>query len=435
MPDEPGEPVASAEENTPLSREPFENLGELPRGYGVDTIFLIAQEPHWLFTYWDIDIHRHPGGAAFLRYHHGDGTLEGEIEVPFETRNWYVPVESASKDYFVEIGFYRGEKWNLIARSVVVTTPPENMAHSEAFDYATVPFHLSFQRMLDELENARRSGEDLLSAMARLQQKGDFSAFGAAGVPDLLSDDQRALLRALLGPGMLSKLTSGGQAVGEIETALRTYLEEQLSSGGGEFLTSFRNAVGVFSGQSLSSDTVGTSWEVAALSSWAVGAVTSWAGLQGGLTSFPSASGEASRWNGAAASWTTAQTAGIRGETSWAEAPGGSWAGVLLASWAGAGATSWNEAAGSSLLSAGGSSETFAGLSSWLQGVQSSFLPAGESSGASAGLSSWLQGVQSSWAQAALSSWNSAEVTSWFSAEAAAASWGGSSETLSSSGG
>ncbi len=192
-------PASSMIEAPSPAREAFDDLGELPRGYGEDTIFLIAQEPHWLFTYWDIDIAKHPGGAAFLRYYRSNAELEGEIEVPFETRNWYVPIQRASTDYYVEIGFYRSKTWNLIARSVTVTTPSESMAASEEFDYATIPFHLSFQRLIDNLENAVKSGEDLLSVVARLQQQGDFSAFGGIDFPDLLSEEQRNLLRALLG--------------------------------------------------------------------------------------------------------------------------------------------------------------------------------------------------------------------------------------------
>jgi hypothetical protein len=56
-------PAAQSETEAPASTpspEPapvdIEQLGELPQGYGADTIFLVAQEPHWLFTYWDIDI-------------------------------------------------------------------------------------------------------------------------------------------------------------------------------------------------------------------------------------------------------------------------------------------------------------------------------------------------------------------------------------------
>ena len=95
-------PVAHGQAEVPTPTPPSETapvdidqLGELPQSYGSDTIFLVAQEPHWLFTYWDIDISRHPGGKTFLRVYEGETTVEAEIEVPFETRNWYIPVKQA----------------------------------------------------------------------------------------------------------------------------------------------------------------------------------------------------------------------------------------------------------------------------------------------------------------------------------------------------
>ncbi|HEY8900615.1 MAG TPA: DUF4912 domain-containing protein [Chthoniobacterales bacterium] len=400
LPEESEEGVSDATMESLPVREPFGNLGDLPHGYGVDTIFLIAQEPHWLFTYWDIDIARHPGGAAYLRYYTAEGSQEGEIEVPFETRNWYVPVEKADTDYYVEIGFYRANTWNLIARSVPVTTPAEGMASSDSFEYATVPFHLTFQRMLDHLSSAQHSDEELLAALSRIQKKGDFSAFGASGIPELLSEDQRILLQALLGPTLLAELASGGQSSGEIEIRIRAFLEEQLSSGGAsEALNSFRDSVALFSGGIFSSAGITTSWEIAALASWAAGAITSWSTSGQGLTSW-----------GSTTSWGSAETAAIRGETSWTSSIGASWAQAALTSW---GETS----AGASWLQGIESSGAFSNLSSWLVGAQSS----------------WLQGVQSSWAEAALSSWTSAEVSSWFSASATT-SWSGASETLSSFG-
>ncbi|MFZ4681125.1 MAG: DUF4912 domain-containing protein, partial [Terrimicrobiaceae bacterium] len=90
---------------TPVENNPepktsdLDRLGELPRSYGTDTIFLVAQEPHWLFTYWDIDISRHPGGQTFLRVYEGEEAVETEIEVAFETRNWYIPVKTAGSKY------------------------------------------------------------------------------------------------------------------------------------------------------------------------------------------------------------------------------------------------------------------------------------------------------------------------------------------------
>ena len=70
-----GPTPTSPPEATPVN---IDQLGELPQGYGSDTIFLVAQEPHWLFTYWDIDISRHPGGKTFLRVYENESTVEAK---------------------------------------------------------------------------------------------------------------------------------------------------------------------------------------------------------------------------------------------------------------------------------------------------------------------------------------------------------------------
>lgn len=406
----------------------FEDLGELPHGYGTDTIFLIAQEPHWLFTYWDIDIARHPGGATFLRYYTGSGDVEGEIEVPFETRNWYIPVEQANGDYYVEIGYHRGKSWNVIARSVTVTTPPDGMATSESFDYATVPFHLSYQRLIDQLESALKSGEDLLTAVSRLQQGGDFSAFRIEDFPNLLGEDQRSLLGALLGPDLLSELASGNLSSAEIEAKIRTHLEERISSGGGasEFLSSFRETAGasLFSAGAFSSEMAAGSWSIAALASWAAGAVSSWVAAGGEVSSWSVGVAGTTSWSSWSTVETSTETTGASGGMSWAAALGASWAQAAFGSWTQSSLGSWEQA--------GLASWSQAALSSWGQ-TSASWAAGVESSSAMLSMSSWLQAVQSSWAQAAVSSWSSSEVSSWFSASAVT-SWSGSSETLSSFG-
>lgn len=340
-------------------RRSFEDLGELPHGYGSDTIFLVAQEPHRLFTYWDIDISRHPGGAAFLRVFAGDGTLETQIEVPFEVRNWYIPVASAGSEYHVEIGYFRGGDWNLVARSVPVTTPPEGLSPSDDFDFATVPFHLSFQRMVERVEAAARSGEDLLAALSRMQRGGDFSAFGPAAA--ILPSDPRTLLAGLLGPGFLDELASGGLSSSQIETAIRERVEELLSSGGASELS------GSFAAAAFASQFGESSFSSESFASWAV------AELAGPLAS----------WSGAS-SWSSSLGAG--GETSWFT--GGSWLQALSGSWESGSLSSWTSSAGA--------------VSSWLQAGQTSWAQAALSSWNSAGYSSWFA------AAAAESSWSGA---------------------------
>ncbi|MEN9469814.1 MAG: hypothetical protein RL630_1547, partial [Verrucomicrobiota bacterium] len=84
-----------------VNKRDIDKLGSLPHSYGTNSIFLAAQDPRWLFTYWDIDISRHPGGPCHLRLEDEIGEIEQEITVPFETRNWYVPVKTAGKSYTI----------------------------------------------------------------------------------------------------------------------------------------------------------------------------------------------------------------------------------------------------------------------------------------------------------------------------------------------
>ena len=349
---------------------PMDDLGELPRSYGTDAIFLVAQEPHWLFTYWDIDISLHPGGKTFLRVS-GDGDLiESEIEVPFETRNWYIPVNKAGAEYTVEIGYYRASQWNALARSITVKTPKDTISESEDFDYATIPLHLSFQKLMENIQSTVHGGETLLQALGRLQRDGKLLAFGKDGKP-VISPDERVVLEALLGKALLDELSSSVMSSEELNSHIQKHLQERLSSGGAsELLAGIPSGSSLFS--SFSSLAGPSSWSSAALSSWATAALTSWAAA--------------------------VQSSTAPGETSWTSAAQSSWGAAVLSSWLAAakssGAeTSWNAAA----------------LSSWLQAATSSWSGAALSSWSGAALSSWSQAAQSSWSHAETSSWGGSE--------------------------
>jgi hypothetical protein len=412
MPDSPPLPPAAP----PLD---IDQLGELPQSYGSDTIFLIAQEPHWLFTYWDIDISRHPGGKTFLRVYQDEKTIEAEIEVPFETRNWYIPVKQAGCKYTVEIGYHRGTVWNVIARSHTIETPTDRLSESDQFKYATIPLHLSFQKLMERIQDALKSGETLMSALSRLQMEGNL--FGSTQAPGV-SLEQRLVLEALLGSNFLEEMASGGLSSKEIEERVRKHLEERITSQGaissfsqeewGAVESSLFGALGAMSSGAV------TSWSPEELSSWAAAVLSSWA-----------AAGESSAaWSGESlSSWSeTAKSSwGAGALSSWLRSAESSWAQAAISSWLqGAESSSWAQAAISSWLQGAESSWAQAAISSWLQGAQSSW--------SQAAISSWLQGAQSSWAQAAISSWSSAAVTSWSSA--AVTSWSGGSEWVSSFG-
>lgn len=202
------------------------DLGNLPRSYGEEVMFLVAQDPHWLFTYWDIDISRHPGGPCILRVEHASGDLEQEIEVSFETRNWYIPVRKAGGSYAVEMGFHRYGKWNSIARSPIVTTPRDKFSESAAFDFATLPMHISFQRLVENVSHSFASSEELLPALIKIQQALPLGL--SSGFP--LEARDREILQALLGSEILAGISSGQWNSEELHSAISQRLGESLSS-------------------------------------------------------------------------------------------------------------------------------------------------------------------------------------------------------------
>lgn len=371
-----------------VNKMDIDKLGSLPHSYGTNSIFLAAQDPHWLFTYWDIEISRHPGGPCHLRLEDEVGAIEQEIAVPFETRNWYVPVKTAGKNYTIEIGFYRGKTWKTLARSTSVTTPRDRISESVSFDYATIPIHIGFQRLVETITNSMSFDQNLVPALAELQRS--VAHGGSSSLP--LQENERAILATLLGNEFLAELSSASWSSEELHSAIHRRLQERLGSGElGELLarlqlghaesslfsmfsklglemagssgnlTSSGLAERMASGLSswLSSWSVGAPGGLAALSS---GAVTSWSGGASETTpwNLTSWSGTASNLAETLASWTQL--------SSWLSAVGSSWSGMNLSSFEQAVLSSWSSSAFSSwesgALSSWGSSENSLGLAS-----------------------------------------------------------------------
>jgi len=212
----------------------FEDLGSLPATYFEDTLFLVARDPRWLFAYWDFDWTKYPGAAMrggfaqfFLRISKSDGTQETIVEITPEARNWYVPVSAPDTLYFAEIGFFaRDGGWVAAVSSGVAKTPPDSLAEETDTDFATVPLHLSFERMLELVERRMEEGESLLEAVARLTNEGRKIIFQAGKAPTW-TDEQRALLAALLGNSLLDSMGLGSA---ELDQLLRKQLLERLHS-------------------------------------------------------------------------------------------------------------------------------------------------------------------------------------------------------------
>lgn len=380
-----------------VSRVDIDKLGPLPHSYGTNSIFLAAQEPRWLFTYWDIEISRHPGGPCVLRVEDESGAIDQEINVPFEARNWYVPVKEAGKNYRVELGFYRGKTWKSLARSAGVATPRDSISESDRFDFATVPIHVGFQRLVETITNSMSFEQNLVPALAELQRSvthGGYSAYP-------LQANERAILTTLLGSEFLARISSAQWGSEQLHSAIHARLQERLASGElGELLARLQlgqmesSLFSMFSklGAEMVSgsgnfSSAGLAERLAAgLSSW----LSSWsAGAPGGLAELSSG----------------ALSSGALSMGGLSSAAGASWAGgdsqaapFNLSSWAGIETNSaetlasWNQ------------------LSSWLVAIGSSWGGINLSSFEQAALSSWASSAMSSW-------WEGSSASSWGSSE------------------
>ena len=190
-------PLESQEQSGESSRD-YENLGELPRSYGRPVLFGIARDPHTLFAYWEIDWpaafgDRPPADRkVHLRVVSNDGREETTVTVEPFAGNHCVAVSQARSIYRIELGYHEpADVWNSVATSAAIATPPEDVSKDDSIDVATVPFHLSFQRMVDAFRASRYDGDALVEIVSRLQEQADERGREA------LAESDRELLRAV----------------------------------------------------------------------------------------------------------------------------------------------------------------------------------------------------------------------------------------------
>jgi hypothetical protein len=227
--------IAFADTPPPASSTPaYEDLGSLPATYDEDTLFLVARDPRWLFAYWDFDWSkfsaskmRYGYAQFFLKISRKTGEQETMVEINPEARNWYVPVNHPDTTYYSEIGYFDQEgAWRGIVKSTTAHTPADGLApEAQNDDFATVPAHLSFERLLELVRERMTDGETLIAALARIAGEGRIEFRG--GQSPTWSDDQRRLLATLLGEKLVDRV---GMGSAEIDQLLRKQLQEKLGS-------------------------------------------------------------------------------------------------------------------------------------------------------------------------------------------------------------
>jgi len=188
---------------------------ELPRVYGAPLLFAIARDPRTLFAYWNVDWSTIFENTApvdrqvHLRVRRSDGSEEPPVAVEPMVGNSYLTVSEPRESYRVDLGYYHpAAVWNSVATSDEVKMPPERVAENTDVDLATIPFHLSFQRLIDSFPSS--GGNGITEIVSRLQKRAVIDEERA-----LLTPEERELFRGM------------NLSIDEIGAARRAFLQSK----------------------------------------------------------------------------------------------------------------------------------------------------------------------------------------------------------------
>jgi hypothetical protein len=169
-----GKPVVClAVDNRPKD---FGNSLALPRAYGPPVLFAIARDSHCIFAGWNIDwlsvfekampVDR----QVHLRVYRADGLEEKSVAVEPMAGMHYVRTSEPHGPYRVEIGYYQPvEVWHSVAVSDEIVMPPHGITQTADVDFVTIPFHRSFQHLINLLGPA--NDNELATVISQFQKR------------------------------------------------------------------------------------------------------------------------------------------------------------------------------------------------------------------------------------------------------------------------
>ena len=188
-----------------LANDPVVRSREVPvtdsesekRGVSGDVFLMgLARDPHTIFACWSVDWEAvfvegaPPDRQVHLRASADDGSDEVSVAAEPLKGTATVEVRLPGATYQLEIGFFApADRWHRVAVADPVTMPAAGTAPSLDFEIATIPLHLSFQRMIDLFRES--NGNDVVASVVTLQTRAASDGLGS------LSEGDREILRAL----------------------------------------------------------------------------------------------------------------------------------------------------------------------------------------------------------------------------------------------
>ena len=183
-------PLAEDQESRDLS----DGL-EPTRFHGPPRLLAIARDPWTIFAYWYADwptIFKNVAPVdrqVHLRVHSADGLEEKEAAVEPMAGMHYLTMSQRHRACRIEIGYYQpADVWNSVATSNAIMMSSAEVSENEQVDLATIPFHLSFQQLVDLFGV---NDEAVAAVISRFQTR----AVSSARYEKLSSEERKILQR------------------------------------------------------------------------------------------------------------------------------------------------------------------------------------------------------------------------------------------------
>jgi len=183
-------PLAEDQESRDLS-----DGSEPTRFHGPPRLLAIARDPWTIFAYWYADwptIFKNVAPVdrqVHLRVHSADGLEEKEAAVEPMAGMHYLTMSQRHRACRIEIGYYQpADVWNSVATSNAIMMSSAEVSENEQVDLATIPFHLSFQQLVDLFGV---NDEAVAAVISRFQTR----AVSSARYEKLSSDERKVLQR------------------------------------------------------------------------------------------------------------------------------------------------------------------------------------------------------------------------------------------------
>ena len=168
------QPVVAEVEQRPATDE----LPLLPRSYRTQTLWIVPRDPESLFAFWDVDwptafaTEKPAQRKVHLRLIRDDGSEETMLEMEPMASNCYINDAKPGATYTADLGFYQtGGDWHSIALSAAVEMPTAGLSAVADGDFATIPLHLDFQRMIDALRVSHHESASLTDMIADVRRR------------------------------------------------------------------------------------------------------------------------------------------------------------------------------------------------------------------------------------------------------------------------